>query len=348
MQATPATWRLLLEAGWQGGPGFRALCGGESLPRDLADAVLERVAELWNLYGPTETTIWSSLDQVVSGQAISIGRPIANTQIHILDKEGEAVPIGFQGEICIGGAGVAIGYLNRPELTAERFVTALHEVAAGAKLYRTGDLGVWNSDGRLQHRGRSDHQVKLRGFRVETGEIESVLAAHPAVRQAVVVLREAQPGDSRVVAYIMYRDGEDMTASEVRRHLRHTLPDFMIPSVVVALTSLPLTPNGKIDRRALPDPFQVSRRVLSKGELPSPGMEQIIAAIWCSILDVKEVFAEDNFFEIGGHSLLALRVSIAFQQQTGFRLDPRTLFFHSLRQLAGMAKAGTATDLAVR
>ena len=348
MQATPATWRLLLEAGWQGGPGFRALCGGESLPRDLADAVLERVAELWNLYGPTETTIWSSLDQVASGQAISIGRPIANTQIHILDKEGEAVPIGFQGEIYIGGAGVAIGYLNRPELTAERFVTAWHEVAAGARLYRTGDLGVWNSDGTLLHRGRSDHQVKLRGFRVETGEIESVLAAHPAVRQAVVVLREAQPGDSRVVAYIMYRDGEDMTASEVRRHLRHTLPDFMIPSVVVALASLPLTPNGKIDRRALPDPFQVSRRVLSKGELPSPGMEQIIAAIWCSILDVKEVFAEDNFFEIGGHSLLALRVSIAFQQQTGFRLDPRTLFFHSLRQLAGMVKAGTATDLAVR
>ena len=348
MQATPATWRLLLEAGWQGCPGFRAFCGGESLPRDLADDVLKCVAELWNLYGPTETTIWSSLDQVLSGQATTIGRPIANTQIHILDEEGEAVPIGFHGEICIGGAGVAFGYLNRPELTAERFITASHEAAAGTRLYRTGDLGVWSPDGVLLHHGRRDYQVKVRGFRVETSEIEAVLAAHPAVRQAVVVAREAQPGDPRLVAYILYRNGEDLTASEVRRHLRHTLPDFMIPSLVVALTSLPLMPNGKIDRLALPDPFQVSRRALSKRELPSPGMEQVMAAIWCSVLKVNEVFAEDNFFEIGGHSLLALRVSIAVEQQTGCRLDPRTLFFHSLRQLAGMAKAEAVADTALR
>ena len=336
MQATPATWRLLIEAGWRGSPALRAFCGGEALSRELADELLDRVGAVWNLYGPTETTIWSSQEKVTRGGRIAIGQPIANTQIHVLDGKGQQLPIGFAGEIWIGGAGVALGYLNRPALTAERFVADPFAGQEGALLYRTGDIGLWSADGTLLHRGRADQQVKIRGFRIETGEVESALSAHPSVRQAVVIAREAQPGDQRLVAYVLYEDGEDLTASEARRHLRRSLPDFMIPSIVVALASLPLTPNGKIDRGALPDPFKAPHRtLLARREPPSPGLEQTIASIWRSVLGVPEVFAEDNFFEIGGHSLLALRVSSAVRKGTGLHLDPRVLFFQSLRQLVG-------------
>jgi amino acid adenylation domain-containing protein len=346
LQATPASWRMLLEAGWQGRAPLRALCGGEALPRALADALLPRVKALWNMYGPTETTVWSTIEKVETGTGpVSIGRPIANTQVHILDANGLLVPIGIAGEICIGGAGVAEGYLGRPGLTAERFVADAGSGLPGARLYRTGDLGRWGADGRLEHLGRTDQQVKIRGFRIETGEVESRLAAHPAVRQAVVVAREAQPGDQRLVAYLVYRDGEDLTASEVRRHLRRTLPDYMIPSIVVGLASVPMTPNGKIDRQALPDPFRTALRAVVSRDPPAPGMERIIAEIWQSVLGVEQVSADDNFFEIGGHSLLSLRVAAAVEQRTGHSLDPRVLFFHSLRQVAAMVgqpAAGTA------
>ncbi len=337
LQATPATWRMLLDAGWSGRQGFRALCGGEPLSRDLADAVLARVDQLWNLYGPTETTIWSTVDRVErDGAAISIGRPIANTQVHILDGAGEPVPIGIAGEICIGGAGVATGYLGRPALTAERFVADPFSGATGARLYRTGDLGRWGADGKLHHLGRLDHQVKIRGFRIELGEIEAILGDHPAVRQVVVVAREAQPGDQRLVAYVVYRAGEDLTASDVRRHLRGQLPDFMIPSVVVALDSMPLTPNGKLDRGALPDPFRTALRAVASPSAPAPGLEQTMAEIWRSVLAVEHVSADDNFFDLGGHSLLSLRVAQAVERRTGHRMDPRTLFFHNLRQVVAL------------
>ncbi len=335
LQATPSSWRMLLEAGWGGGPRFRALSGGEPLPRDLADALLARVETLWNLYGPTETTIWSTLDRVESGAAaISIGRPIANTQVHILDRAGEAMPIGVAGEICIGGAGVATGYLGRPGLTAERFIPDSVSEQLGARLYRTGDLGCWDADGKLRHLGRLDHQVKIRGFRIELGEIETLLRGHEAVREAVVLAREAQPGDQRLVAYLVYRDGEDLTPSDVRRYLREQLPDFMIPSIVMALQSLPLTPNGKVDRNALPEPFRTAPRAAVGFIAPAPGAEQMIAEIWESVLAVGRVSAEDNFFELGGHSLLSLRVAQAVEQRIGYRMDPRTLFFHTLRQIA--------------
>jgi amino acid adenylation domain-containing protein len=338
LQATPATWRMLLDCGWQGRAGLRALCGGEALPRALADSLLTRVGALWNMYGPTETTVWSTIEKVEAGTApVSIGRPIANTQVHILDSNGMAVPIGIAGEICIGGAGVAAGYLGRPALTAERFMADI--ASPGARLYRTGDLGRWGADGRLEHLGRTDQQVKIRGFRIETGEIESILAAHQAVRQAVVVAREAQPGDQRLVAYLVYRDGEELTASDVRRYLRRLLPDFMIPSIVVGLASVPMTPNGKIDRQALPDPFRAALRAVAGSEPPAPGMERIVAEIWQSVLGLDQVSADDNFFEIGGHSLLALRVAAAVEQRTGHSLDPRVLFFHSLRQVAAMVGA---------
>ncbi|HVJ53062.1 MAG TPA: amino acid adenylation domain-containing protein [Aliidongia sp.] len=344
LQATPASWRMLLEAGWPGSKGFRAISGGEPLPRDLADAILGRVDELWNLYGPTETTVWSTADRVERGTAISIGRPIANTEIHILDADGERVPIGIIGEICIGGAGVAIGYHRRPALTAERFIPDRFSARPGARLYRTGDLGRWTADGKLHHLGRLDHQVKIRGFRIELGEIETMLRGHPSVRQAVVLPREAQRDDQRLVAYMVYRDGEDLTASELRRYLRRQLPEYMIPSMVVALDSVPLTPNGKLDRNALPDPFRNSVRVAANQEPPAPGIEQQMAGIWQSILMVDHIGAEDNFFELGGHSLLSLRVVQEVEKQTGYQLDPRILFFHSLRQVAALVGPETTVN----
>jgi amino acid adenylation domain-containing protein len=335
LQATPATWRLLLEAGWSGRKGLKALCGGEALPRDLADVLLQRVGALWNLYGPTETTVWSTLERVDAGtEVITIGRPIANTQVYVLDAAGSPVPIGVTGELCIGGAGVSPGYHRRPELTAERFVGDPFSAAAGAMLYRTGDLARWCSDGRVEHLGRLDHQVKIRGFRIELGEIEATLSSHPAVRQTVVLAREAGAGDLRLVAYIAYQAGEDLTVSDVRRYLRRELPDYMIPSVMVAVDRLPLTPNGKVDRAALPDPFRNAVQAKREFVAPTPGPEALIAGIWRDILQVDQVGAEDNFFELGGHSLLSLRVVAAIEKSTGTRLDPRVLFFQTLRQVA--------------
>jgi nonribosomal peptide synthetase DhbF len=346
LQATPATWRLLVEAGWHGDPGFRALCGGEPLPRDLADAILDRVGELWNLYGPTESTVWSTVDSVErADRPVSIGRPIANTAIHILDRAGEPVPIGIAGEIHIGGLGVAKGYHRRPALTAERFIPDRFSDWLGARLYRTGDVGRWGADGKLYHLGRLDHQVKIRGFRIELGEIEATIATNKAVLQAIVTAAEAQPGDLRLVAYIVYREGEELTASDLRRELRRQLPDFMIPSLVVALDSMPLTPNGKIDRKALPDPFKTSLRALTERKPPAPGLEQKIAEIWRSILAVDTISAEDNFFELGGHSLLSLRVAQAVEKETGYRMDPRALFFNNLGQVATLVARETVDNV---
>ena len=341
LQATPATWRMLIEAEWSGTAEFRALCGGEPLSRQLADALLDRVGELWNMYGPTETTVWSTVDRVEPGSsAIAIGRPIANTQIHILDASGQ-VPIGAVGEICIGGAGVAQGYLGRPALTAERFVPDAYADVPGARLYRTGDLGRWSADGRLYHLGRSDHQVKIRGFRIELGEIEQQLNKHPAVLQAVVVVREAQLDDPRLIAYVVFRDGEDLTIGDMKRHLRGELPEYMIPSIIVSLESMPLTPNGKVDRAALPDPF--GKPAPSPGrEPPASKTEKILGEIWKHVLNVGQVDVSDNFFELGGYSLLSLRVANMFEKQTGHRIDPRSLFFHNLRQVAALAEQATA------
>jgi acyl-CoA synthetase (AMP-forming)/AMP-acid ligase II len=325
---------MLLDAGWQGGPNLRALCGGEALPRELADALLGRVGELWNLYGPTETTIWSTAGLVEhSDGPISIGRPIDNTQVYILNGMSPA-PVGVAGEICIGGAGVAIGYQGQPGLTAERFVADPFCDEPGVRIYRTGDLGHWGADGRLYHLGRMDHQVKIRGFRVETGEIEAVLNEHPAVRHAVVVAREIGPGDLRLVAYVVYGGDDELTISELRRFLRQWLPDYMIPAMAVTLDRFPLTANGKLDRSALPDPFSHAARPANCFEAPAPGTETVIANLWSELLKIDKVGAEDNFFELGGHSLLALRFVAHIARHTGTRMDPRTLFFQNLRQIA--------------
>ncbi len=339
LQGTPATWRLLLEAGWRAGPGFRAFCGGESLPRDLADRLLEDVGALWNLYGPTETTVWSTAGRVTRGaQAISIGRPIANTAVYVVDAAGAPTAIGIPGEILIGGAGVAQGYQSRPDLTANRFIPDRFSGQPGRRLYRTGDLGRWGADGRLFHMGRLDRQVKLRGFRIELGEIESALLAHPAIARAVVTAQSPASDTARLVAYLVFHAGQDLTASEVRRHLRLSLPDTMVPAVFVTLDALPLTANGKVDIRALPDPLRHAGSAKAVQEPPAPGLEQTIAGIWQDLLQVPSIGAEDNFFEIGGNSLLALRVVTAIESRLGLRLPPRLLFFHSLRRIAAAAR----------
>jgi len=339
LQATPATWRMLLETSWSPGPRFRALSGGEPMSRALADSLLQRVGELWNMYGPTETTVWSTLEKVERGTApISIGMPIANTQVHILDASGSAAPIGVVGEICIGGAGVATGYHHRPALTAERFIPDPYTTTPGARLYRTGDLGRWH-EGKLYHFGRSDFQVKIRGFRIELGEIEQVLGAHPAVRQAVVAVREAQQDDPRLAAYVVYREGEEPTLNDMKRYLRGELPDYMVPSIVMALPSMPLTPNGKLDRAALPDPFAASQAEAPNHDLPTTDTEKVLAQIWQSVLKSERVDAGDNFFELGGYSLLSLRVAKLVEKRTQYRMDPRALFFNNLRQVAALIDA---------
>jgi amino acid adenylation domain-containing protein len=341
LQATPAMWRLLIDAGWQGHPGFTALCGGETLTRDLADAVLQRVGSMWNLYGPTETTIWSMAEQVASdGKPICVGRPIANTQVYVLDPAGEPTPIGVSGEIWIAGKGLAVGYHRRPKFTGERFVSNRFSTAEGARIYRTGDSGRWQADGRLVHVGRMDRQVKIRGFRIEPAEVEIALCTHPSISRAIVAARHAGPENLRLVAYIVYHAGQDLTASEARIYLRQILPDYMIPSLFVALTEVPMTASGKIDVRALPDPFQNAQRFSERHIPPSPGTEQLIAKVWQDILKIDRIGADDNFFELGGHSLLALHAAAAIEKQTGWRMSPRLLFFQTLRQIAVTMPAG--------
>ncbi|TXK64528.1 amino acid adenylation domain-containing protein [Alkalisalibacterium limincola] len=270
IQATPPTWIGLIGEGWQGRPDFRVLVGGESLAPDLARQLLERAAEVWNLYGPTETTVWSTLWKVREPEAgIRIGRPVANTHILLLDDQLEPCTPGQPGEICIGGAGVALGYLDRPELTAARFIPDPTDVDPSARLYRSGDVGRWDPRGELEHLGRIDFQLKIRGYRVEPGEIEVRLREHPDVDQAVVVAREFGANDIRLVAYLTPASGRDTDVAALRRHLAQWLPAYMRPQHLAVLPALPLTPNGKIDRRALPNPIGLQRAPKPDGNLRS-------------------------------------------------------------------------------
>ncbi len=339
LQATPATWRLLVEAGWRGGPHWKALCGGEALPVDLAEDLLRRSGELWNLYGPTETTVWSACARIRPGQGdILIGRPIANTQVEVLDAEGAPVPIGVAGELWIGGSGVALGYHRRPELSAERFVA---DAAQGGRLrYRTGDLGRWRGDGQLQLLGRLDQQVKVRGYRIEAGEIEHALARHPAVAQAAVVAAPGPDGGARLVAYLVGREATLPDAADLRAHLRLELPDYMIPALYVPLERLPLTPNGKLDRRALPavaPPTAASER--RRDDAPRSAAEQAVAEVWRELLGVAAIGLRDNFLDLGGHSLLIMRAVALLEARTGARLSPRAFVFQTLEQVAAECAA---------
>ncbi|HEY8602499.1 MAG TPA: amino acid adenylation domain-containing protein, partial [Thermomicrobiales bacterium] len=326
MQATPATWRLLLAAGWHGSPHLRALCGGEALPRDLAEQILARVGALWNMYGPTETTVWSLALRVESGAgSVPIGDPIGNTRIYLLDRAGQPVPRGVPGELYIGGAGVARGYLGRPDLTAERFVPDPYSATPGARLYRTGDAARYRADGRIEFLGRLDGQVKLRGFRIELGEIEAALTRHPAVRECAVILETGD--DPRLVAYLvpMEDTAEAPSVRDLRAFLKGSLPEYMIPAVCTWLDALPLTPNGKVDRRALPAVAAVAT-ASAEPQGPRDDLERQLVAIWEATLGVAPIGVTDNFFDLGGHSLVAVRLFARIEAAFGRKLPLATLF----------------------
>ncbi|MGB7891209.1 MAG: amino acid adenylation domain-containing protein, partial [Microcoleus sp.] len=345
MQATPASWKMLLAAGWQGNNQLKILCGGEALPRQLANQLLLRGAAVWNLYGPTETTIWSTLYQVDrKDESVSIGRPIANTQIFILDPYLMPVPVGVFGELHIGGAGLSRGYLNRPELTAEKFIpnpfaedpihasfilNSSSEILS-ERLYKTGDLARYLPDGNIEFMGRSDHQVKVRGFRIELGEIEAVLSQYPAVREAIALVREDNPGDKRLVAYIVANSELKTQDSELINHLRvflkQKLPQYMMPSAFVLLEAMPLTPNGKIDRRSLRAPDTNTAEFESNFTEPRTPDEQLIAEIWAKVLGLERVGIHDNFFELGGHSLLATQAISRLREAFQIEVPLRSLF----------------------
>ena len=324
MQATPTTWRMLLESGWEGKSDLRIFCGGEALTADLARQLLPRCRELWNMYGPTETTIWSSTEHLTSADHISLGPPIANTQFHVLDENHKPVSLGMPGELWIGGTGLARGYLKRPELTAERFVIDPTSEGPDARLYRTGDEVRYRPDGTLEFLGRLDQQVKLHGFRIELGEIESVLANIEGIGQAVVILREDRPGDKRLVAY--YTGRADLSSTSLLQALKATLPDYMIPSVFLRLEKFPLTPNAKLDRKALARP-EGKRPLLAQDFIaPRTATEKQLANLWCDLLQLEEVGIDDSFFDLGGNSLAAVRMVSHYHTRFGCEIHPVKVF----------------------
>ncbi|MBK8901319.1 MAG: non-ribosomal peptide synthase/polyketide synthase [Anaerolineaceae bacterium] len=365
LQATPATWQMLINGGWQGQPGLKMITGGEALSVALAQQLLARGDKLWNMYAPSETTTYSTIYPVLAEeldpqQSIPIGRPLANTQLYILDHNRRPVPIGVTGELYIGGTGVARGYLNQPELTSERFVEnpfdkvtrrqgdkvtdftpsprdvlIAHPVTlspghrvTGSPLYRTGDLASFRPDGAVNFYGRSDHQVKIRGFRVELGEIESRLRQHPGVAQAVV-----HPFKQQLVAYLIF-EREDVPTAELRAFVQETLPAYMVPHLFIGLDAFPLTPNGKVDRKTLPAP--TGERDASEAYVaPSSPTERQLAEIWQRLLNVNEVGIHDNFFTQGGHSLLAIQLISAVGQQLDRHIPLRVLF--DAPTIAGLA-----------
>ncbi|MEO8429322.1 MAG: amino acid adenylation domain-containing protein, partial [Verrucomicrobiota bacterium] len=327
MHATPATWRLLVDSGWSGSKRLRIFSGGDALPWELAQQLIARSQSLWNVYGPTETAVYSTLHKVqLDDGAVLVGRPINNTQIYILDAFLQPVPLGVPGELCIGGAGLALGYLNQPDMTAANFVPNPFERMRGARLYRTGDLARHRSDGTIECLGRIDYQIKIRGFRVELGEIEAVLAQHEAVREAVVLLREDIPGDKRLVAYVVPDQEPPPTAGQLRSFLLSKLPDYMVPSAFVQMGGLPLSSNGKVDRKALPAPTETDRRDGREYRAPTKPVEIELAEIWSRALEIERVGLTDNFFELGGHSLLAVQIVARIRDELQVDLPVRAIF----------------------
>jgi amino acid adenylation domain-containing protein len=343
LQATPATWRLMIEAGWTGRAGLKALCGGEALPRDLAISLLERVGELWNVYGPTETTIWSTVNRVRDPRAsIPIGHPIANTRVYVLEPSGQPAPVGVAGELCIAGEGVARGYRNRPDLTAEKFATIA--LPSGLeRVYRTGDMARLRVDGQLEFLGRRDTQVKVRGYRIELGEIEAILATHTGVKECVVVVREDIPGDQRLVGYVVLGGDTAFDVEAARRTLRTKLPEYMVPNLFMTLSALPLTPNGKIDRKALPPPqtaTQASEAAAAADVLMTPEQRRV-AGVWCEVLQVNRVGLYENFFDLGGHSLLLVKLQGALKKE--FRSEIALVDLFQRTTVAAQAERLSAT-----
>jgi len=348
LQATPATWRLLINSGWRAPAGFRGLCGGELLTSDLAADLLAQGVDLWNLYGPTEATVWTSAYRVRAAADggvphIYIGRPLANTQLHVLDDAGRPMPIGAFGELWVSGAGLAKGYLGDVQQTAARFVVDVE----GRRLYRTGDQARWTHNGNVEFAGRLDNQIKLRGFRIELEEIEVQLRRHSAIKDAAVVLQHFDKTDQRLVAYIVYHQDEEPTNTELRKHLRQYLPDYMLPQQFTPIAQLPLLPSGKVNRKVLSQPVVVHTSS-SEIVLPTTPTEIKLASIWQTALKRDQVSIDGQFFDIGGHSLLALEVILEIDSTFGVRFSPQDMWVNTLEQLAAridVALGNNQTDI---
>ncbi len=331
MQATPSTWQLLLDAEWKNAEGITMLIGGEAVKEDLKES-LAAIGELHNMYGPTETTIWSATKKLFTGEKVLLGKPVANTQVYIFNQQLGLVPVGVAGEICISGAGLATGYLHRAELTAEKFIDHPFAKLEGKLLYKTGDLGRWLEDGNLEYLGRIDEQVKIRGYRIELGEIETVLEQTGLLKSAVVIARDDAQGNKRLVGYLV--PGENFDKEAVLSFAKSKLPEYMLPGIWVEVAQLPLTPNGKIDRKALPNP-QFSDQSSVEYVAPQNSTQEQLAEIWKKLLGVERVGIYDNFFEIGGHSLLAMRVIATVRRELQVELNVKDIF--SLPTIQGLS-----------
>ncbi|MEU2835467.1 AMP-binding protein, partial [Streptomyces lavendulae] len=319
------TWQMLTAHAPHALDGLRKLTGGEALPPSLADRFHTASGSAFNLYGPTEATIWATAAQLTADDSgISIGSPLANMRVYVLDEGLDVVPVGVVGELYIAGEGVARGYVGRPDLTAGRFVADVFG-PAGARMYRTGDVVRWRADGGLEYLGRSDDQVKVRGFRIELGEVESVLAGHGSVAHVAVVVREDRPGDRRLVAYVVPAVGVagSGVVGELRVLVRRVLPEYMVPAAFVVLDVLPLTANGKLDRRGLPVP---DYGVEGAGRGPRDVREEVLCSLFADVLGVERVGIDDGFFDLGGHSLLATRLASRVRSVLGWEMPLRALF----------------------
>ncbi len=327
LQATPVTWRALVESGWKGRRRLKALCGGEALSVELARQLMPLCAELWNLYGPTETTIWSTAHKFEADpDSVPIGRPIANTEVYILDHQQRPVATCAEGEIYIGGAGLARGYFKRPELTNERFVP--HPYQPGQRLYRTGDLGRYLPDGTLAISGRVDHQIKIHGHRIELGEIEAVLQQHPGISAAVVSVRETSGQERRLVAYFVENSGPSVASSALRQHLEQKLPGYMVPSAFVRLPSFPLTPNGKLDRKRLPEPDEIETESELAHTAPRTPIEKMVAGLWKTVLRREQIGIDSDFFALGGDSLRAAQFIAKLRNEFDMPIAFDSIFKH--------------------
>src|SRR5258708_14190815 len=344
LQATPATYRLLLEAGWRGTVGLKALCGGEALPPDLAKNVAER-CQLWNLYGPTEATIWSILTKIGTVEGwVPIGHPLDNTTVYVLDCEMNPVPLGVTGEMYLGGEGLARGYWTRPGLTAERFIPDPFGAKPGARMYRTGDLVRRLANGDIEYLGRIDDQVKIRGYRIEPGEVEAAPLESGLAAEAAVVAREDRQGEKCLVAFVVPKQ-ESVVVGDLRSAIKGKLPEYMLPAAIVFLPKLPRTGSGKINRKALPAIDKKDMVAEREYVAPRTPAEVAVAAVWARILGREQVGAEDDFFRLGGHSLLPTRVISQIRSELGGEIQPRTIFDRrTLAGVTGSAEPKTNTD----
>lgn len=342
LQATPSTWKILLKSGWESHPGLTMLCGGEAMPVTLANQLTAGGGRLWNCYGPTETTVWSTYERVEPGaDRITIGRPIANETAYILDARLQPVPIGVTGTLYIGGPGVSRGYLNRPDLTRERFIADPFSPEPGAILYDTGDLARFRADGRIEYLGRNDFQVKVRGFRIELPEIEAVIAESPEIAD-VAVIQEGSGEDQRLVAYLVARAERRLSVNEIKDRIKARLPGYMAPSAFVYLDRLPLTPNGKIDRKRLPARNDDRPDLQTEFAAAATETQKFLVALWQELLDIKTIGIRDNFFDLGGHSLLVVEMHSRLQEALQRTFPVIELFrYTTIADLAGFLDSGS-------